>query len=531
MNLYRVEIAVIGASLGGVIAAWRACVLGKRVALVAEFDWLGGQLTSQAVPPDEHRAIERGGAAASYLEFRRQMRAHYSAQSGFVDRTALTEGCNPGDGWVSRLCIEPAVAATYFEALLSPYVARGQLIILRRSTLQATEIDTRNRRRIAAISTVGAHTARVEAAVFIDGTDSGELIASAGLKFRIGKEAQAAFGELDAPTASDENDQQPVTYVVALRRCATAGVPIAKPLAYDFWRDYKLPQYPHPLFSNRAPGGTRGESIHLPFFAEGQTLDWWRYRRIVCAHNWHSPRAEVSLVNWAQNDYPLQPFIGATKAQAEISDAAKALSRCWVYWLQTDAPRDGGTLGGRGYPELQLATDMLGTTDGFAQQVYIRESRRIVGVETLRQNDICFAGGAFDAVSRDDSVGVVWYNMDIHPTTVSGHGVNAKVRPFVLPLGVFIAADCDNLIPGCKNISVTHLVNAATRVHPSEWLIGEVAGHLASGVLDAKTTLAEFAREHLRAFQAALTAAGIPLQWDALMVAHRSNNPAIQDTN
>ncbi|MCA3083509.1 MAG: FAD-dependent oxidoreductase, partial [Rhodocyclaceae bacterium] len=71
---HDVDIAVIGASLGGVLAAWRACEAGRRVVLTNEFAWIGGQLTAQGVPPDEHRLIEFGGASESYLAFRRTMR-------------------------------------------------------------------------------------------------------------------------------------------------------------------------------------------------------------------------------------------------------------------------------------------------------------------------------------------------------------------------------------------------------------------------------------------------------------------------
>jgi hypothetical protein len=110
--------------------------------------------------------------------------------------------------------------------------------------------------------------------------------------------------------------------------------------------------------------------------------------------------------------------------------------------------------------------------------------------------------------------------MDIHPTVESGHGVNAKVRPFTLPIGVFVARDCENLIPACKNISVTHLVNASTRVHPTEWLIGEVAALLAVEALDAKCAPQDIASvpEAKARFQDRLRRVGIPLEWDTAVL-------------
>ena len=54
-NFKEFDIVVCGAGLGGTIAAYSAAKSGKRVALIEESDRIGGQLTSQAVPPDEHK--------------------------------------------------------------------------------------------------------------------------------------------------------------------------------------------------------------------------------------------------------------------------------------------------------------------------------------------------------------------------------------------------------------------------------------------------------------------------------------------
>jgi len=127
-----------------------------------------------------------------------------------------------------------------------------------------------------------------------------------------------------------------------------------------------------------------------------------------------------------------------------------------------------------------------------------------------------------DAV-RADAVGVGWYNLDIHPTCVSGHGVNAAVEPFVLPLGTFVPLDADNLLPGCKNIGVTHLANACTRVHPVEWLIGEVAGLMAAMLVERGRSVRALPGDASATseLQTRLRGAGIPLAWSAGLLARR----------
>ena len=67
----KADVVIIGGGLGGCAAALAALRSGLRVILTEETDWIGGQLTSQAVPPDEnrwielhHRGVQRGEASA-----------------------------------------------------------------------------------------------------------------------------------------------------------------------------------------------------------------------------------------------------------------------------------------------------------------------------------------------------------------------------------------------------------------------------------------------------------------------------------
>ena len=200
----KTQLLVVGDSLGGVLAAHTAQQLGLQVLLITQHDWVGGQLTSQAVPPDEHKLIEHGGCTRRYRAFRDAMHAHYRAQPGFLDAGTLTEGCNPGDGWVSRLCIEPAVAHGHLQALLAG-------VPQRRGWPTAGQ---RGGRRITAVDTDGQ---RIEADMVIDATETGELLKLAGLPYRLGKESRAEFSEPLAPAEADPLDQQPVTWVLALR--------------------------------------------------------------------------------------------------------------------------------------------------------------------------------------------------------------------------------------------------------------------------------------------------------------------------
>jgi NADPH-dependent 2,4-dienoyl-CoA reductase/sulfur reductase-like enzyme len=70
----KADVVIIGAGVGGVACALAAARNGLKVILTEEYDWIGGQLTSQAVPPDEHPWVEDRGSTKTYRQFRTKVR-------------------------------------------------------------------------------------------------------------------------------------------------------------------------------------------------------------------------------------------------------------------------------------------------------------------------------------------------------------------------------------------------------------------------------------------------------------------------
>ena len=127
MTEKHTDILIVGGGLGGVAGALAALRLGQRVILTEETDWIGGQLTQQAVPPDEHPWIETTGCTNSYRRLRQGIRDYYRRNYPLRQEIRERMLLNPGNGNVSRLCHEPRVALAVLEEMLAPFRSGRQL--------------------------------------------------------------------------------------------------------------------------------------------------------------------------------------------------------------------------------------------------------------------------------------------------------------------------------------------------------------------------------------------------------------------
>jgi hypothetical protein len=248
----------------------------------------------------------------------------------------------------------------------------------------------------------------------------------------------------------------------------------------------------------------------------GGDYELWAFRRIADRRNFRPGhlRSDITLVNWPMVDYFLGPVFGEGPDQRSKHLAgARELSRSFLYWLQTEAPRhDGGT----GYPGLRLRGDVLGTDDGLAMRPYIRESRRIRAEYTVVEQDVALAGRPDGrAVTYRDSVGIGSYRIDLHPSTGGDGYIDIASCPFELPLRALLPVRVENLLPAAKNLGTTHITNGCYRLHPVEWNVGEVAGELEAYCLDNRRTPRQVAHDPrmVEDLQARLDAAGVELHW------------------
>ena len=531
------DVVVAGGGLGGLSATLAACRMGARVILVEELDWLGGQLTSQAVPPDEYPWIESLCASKSYAVLREAIRAYYREHLPLTAEARASLCLNPGQGNVSTLCHEPWVAVKAIDFLLAPHIAAGRLTVLREHRVERAEVIA-DRIRALEVRDLRNNTMRtLTAPLFIDATEIGDLLSMAGAEHVFGGEAQSETEEPHALAEADPFDQQAITWCFAADYMPGEDHTIDKPLDYERFKTLQIPTWPGPQFSWTLSDFATHKPRERPLFAgptDAESLyDLWHARRIAWRKNFEpgSYASDITLANWPQMDYWDKPVVGVSPAeQAGALKDARQFSLAFLYWMQTDAPRHDG---GQGYPGLRLRGDVLGTADGLAKQAYYREGRRIKAEFTVLEQHIgvqARAGLKTDQGGAErffDSVGIGAYRIDLHPSTRGRNTVDIDSYPYQIPLGALLPVRIDNLLPACKNLGTTRITSGALREHATEWSIGEAAGVLAAFSLARRQPprAVRADRTLLEDFQRMLERQGVLLAWPsfgALTPMHRT---------
>ena len=492
------EILIAGGGTGGVAAALAVARSGRRVVLLEETDWLGGQMTAQGVSAlDEHEHIESFGGTRTYYELRTRLREHYG-----VD--------NPGACWVTRLAFEPRVAVAAIEHMLPP-----QVEIHRRMKVVAVTTDQDRIKEVVAMGLDDGRFLRFRPELVIDATELGDLLPLCGAEHVIGAETVAQTGELQAqPVEAKPHCVQSFTYTFACeRRAKGESQVISRPEKYEH---YKTAQ-PYSLRIEVHGGEIYGETsgwleYRLYDTMPGTKGGLWTYRRLIEGKSFSGN--DLTMFNWPGNDYRDRSILDCSPLDAARAlQDAKRVSLGFLYWLQTEAPATAARLGA---PEIRLRPDVMGSVDGLSKHPYIRESRRIKAKKTIIEQEVsAHHQKGPRAAHFADSVGVGWYPIDIHRSGPDDVGASCRTKPFQIPLGALLPVRIANLIAGAKNIGTTHITNGCYRLHPVEWNVGEAAGALAAFALGNRMPPVAVREDAgaLGRFQRRLLEEGVPLAW------------------
>lgn len=507
------EVVIVGAGLGGVSAALSATKAGHTVCMTEPTLWVGGQATSQGVSAfDDNKWIDTTGGTASYLELSRKIRAYYAGfrRDKTVTEEASLKGAmsNPGGCWVGRLCFEPEPAETILMGMLEPGLKSGRLRLWTHTVPVEVKKTGRAFESVLAYDFGKKAWVRLKGTYFVEASELGELLPLSGTPFRKGAEAQAETHERNAPVVADPHASQSFTYPFILEKGPLqAGLGELKPPAYASF----LPHY------TMVVDYGHGMLLTYGFYEAKKGLpgSFWVYRRSIDAGRFDPAKypEDRAMINWSSNDHCDANLLSDDPLlQAKALQDAKRASLGFAWWIRHEVPRDDKQ--GNGYPELAVLRHAMGSEDGLSQHPYIRESRRIVPLRTVVEEDLAvdFQKGA-RAARYPDSVGIGWYPIDIH--SCDRQDFVSASKPYEIPLGSLIAKDVDNLMAVGKAMGTTHITNGAYRLHPTEWAAGEAAGTTLAWALEHHVGLAAIDGDptQMLGLQRALVGKGHPVFW------------------
>ena len=494
-------ICVYGGTAGAVIAAVQATRLGHSVLLISPDPHLGGLSSGGLGQTDIGNKRAIGGLARQFYE---RVAQHYAQPSAWIQqpfgsyRSIGQSATEPGEP--AMWTFEPHVAEKIFEDLIS----ENKIIVLRRERLDLAQAVEKIGTRLTAIHLESGRLIRAQ--MFIDATYEGDLMAKAGVSYRVGREANTDYDEtLNGVQTRQATAHQffPRVSPYLISGVATSGLlpgidPTgpgaegsgdARVQAYNFrlcLTDAPSNRIP---FTQPAAYDERNYEILLRNFEAGQP--------ILPLHNAGMPNRKTDTNN---NTGFSTDFIGENYAYAEADYATRERIRAahlaytqGLLWTLAHHPRVPEKIRTEA-ARWGLSQDEFRDTAGWPTQMYIREARRMIGAYIMTEHNCT------GRIVAADPVGLGAYNMDSHNTQryVDAKGylanegdVQVKVAaPYPIAYGAITprATECENLLVPIA-LSATHISYGSIRMEPVFMVLGQSAATAAAQAIAEKTSV------------------------------------------
>jgi len=465
-NEPQFDVVVYSATPSGIAGAVAAEKSGLRVLLVEPTPRFGGLVTSGLTHTDFHSFESLSG---SFFDFAKRVEAYYSAEYG-ADSQQVRDSFR-------GTFAEPKVNLAVFTTLLAEHKnirVETETVL---DSVSTSVVDDHRHIDSATFTDRTGKSITFTARVVIDASYEGDLMAKAGVDWRVGREGRDEYGESLAPPQADEQ-LQAYNFRFAMTREAENRVQPVAPAGYrreDFVgvlaalnsdKIDRVFDYPGKcIFKAHAPPSPNGKydindvsrslvRLSLP----GQNLGWpdgdaSERKQIFNEHL----RDQVGLLYFIQND-PAVP--------AKFRDEANVWGWC---------------------------KDEFVETAHLPPQLYVREARRMVGVHLFIQQDSDYAKGDVRAVLHRDAIAMADYGNNCHGTAHEGERFGGKhtgefynpVPPYQIPYGVLLPKDVDNLLVPVA-ASSSHVGFCGLRLEPIWMSLGQAAGHAAALALESK---------------------------------------------
>jgi hypothetical protein len=510
---YKADIIIYGGTSSAVASAVQASRMGRSVIIVSPDKHLGGMSSSGLGFTDTGNKEVIGGIAR---EFYQLIYRHYQSPEAWKWQKQSEYG-NKGQGnpaidgenrtmWI----FEPHVAEEAFETM----IRQNKIKVYRDEWLDRESGVVKNNGTIISFKTLSGKIFKGK--FFIDATYEGDLMASAGIKYTVGRESESTYNEewngvqkgvfhhghyfkdkIDpykvpgdrasgllprisagnpGENGSGDNKIQAYCYRLCLTKHPENRVPVTKPEGYDSTQYELLARL--------------SETRWDEFFGKYDPIP-----NLKTDVNNHGPLSFDNIgMNW---DYPEASY----ERRREIIKDHILYQKGLLYFMATDlripaAVRE--TMNQWGY-----AKDEFADNGNWPYNIYVRESRRMTGKYIMTENDV------MGRRTVPESIGMGSYTMDSHNVqryvTPEGFvqnegdiGVSSK-QPYQISLGTIMPKEedcCNLLVTVC--VSSSHIAFGSIRMEPVFMILGQGAGTVASLAVQKRKNIYDLSYEEIK---------------------------------
>ena len=528
----KYDIVIYGGTSAGVSAAIQSSRMGKSVVLIEPTNRIGGLTTGGLGQTDIGNKQAIGGISREFYE---NIKKYYDDPENWKweKRSDYKDGgqTRTEEGEATMWTFEPSAALAVYKSMMD----KEKIKMVYNERLNR---ESGVKKVAGKIESITMESGKIfKGKVFLDATYEGDLMASAGVSYAVGRESNEEYGETlngvqansintsltglvsrnafnhnfipgvdpyvvkgdptsgllpnvnEKPGLEGEGDKKIQAY--CFRMCLTDHpenrIPFQKPANYDEV-NYEL------LFRNyEARKGPIRE-----MYSYGNSLLPWINSSMPNRKTDTNNKFGFSTDYIGRNyDYPEASYAEREKIIEDHRNYQMGLM-----WTLANHPRIPA--------EVREEASRWGTTkdeferaDGWQQQLYVREARRMVSDYVMTQKN-CEA-----LTVAEDAIGLAAYGMDSHNVqryvdangyvqnegNVEAHGF----KPYPISYGALVPKkeECQNLIvPVC--VSSTHIAFGSIRMEPVFMVLGQSAATAAVLAIDANVSVQDVPYPNLK---------------------------------
>lgn len=516
------DIIIYGGTSTGISAAIQASRMGKTVVLIEPGNRIGGLSTGGLGQTDIGKKEAVGGISR---EFYQNIRKYYNdpanwkwqKPSEYKDGGQTQTAENEAAMWT----FEPSAALKVFHNMLNAEKVR----LVYNQRLNRKSGVKKKKGKILSIKMETGET--YSGLMFIDATYEGDLMAAAGVSYTVGRESNIQYGEnlngiqwtQEAKTLTGGHSANSINhnFVDGVDPYIEKGNPSSGLLPY---------------ISSNGPGETGTGDKGIQAYCFRMCLTDHPENRIPFAkpNGYHELNYELLLRNyeagetsvpWINSSMPNRKtdtnnrlgfstdFIGqnynypeASYSEREKMVEAHRQYQQGVMWTLANHPRIPENIR-KEVSRWGTCKDEFDRTDGWQEQLYVREARRMVSDYVMSQKNC----ERIEDVT--DPVGMAAYGMDSHHVKryvtdegfVKNEGnVEAHVTdPFPISYRSIVPKkeECTNLlVPVC--LSATHIAFGSIRMEPVFMVLGQSAATAAGLAIDSNVGVQDINYQDLK---------------------------------